>query len=189
MDTIAEARPIIRFSKNFVVEENLNAVTWPQECASCGGSPEVKDTISLKENYKGFGTINVEVAGIPYCSTCFPRVRAGKRLNRLVWILSFVIGIPIAILLIAAAMTNKNTNFILCGVLLALGWAAGYGLAWLFVKLPARILFKKKIIEPVDAWLIKEEKKDKKEGISVVLSIPNQGYAGKFAVMNGVVMP
>ena len=189
MDTITKPLPTIRFAKNFVVEENLSAVTWPQECAACGNPASIKDSIPLKENFKGFGEIKVEVTGIPYCPDCFPRIRAGKRLNKLVWILSFVIGIPIGILLIIAAMNNQNTTFVLCGVVLAIGWAIGYGLAWLFVKLPARILMKKRIIEPVDAWLIKEEKKDKKEGISVVISIPNKGYASKFAAANGVSMP
>jgi hypothetical protein len=190
MEIITEKKPIIRFAKNFVVEENLAAVTWPQECAVCGGRADIKDAISLKENFKGFGEIKVEVAGIPYCSDCFPRIRAGKRLNRLVWILSFVIGLPIGILLIIAAMTNKSTSssFVMCGLLIAIGWAVGYGLAWLFVKLPAKILLKKRIIEPVDAWLIKEQKKDKKEGISVVIAIPNKQYAGKFAQANGVPM-
>jgi hypothetical protein len=41
----------------------------------------------------------------------------------------------------------------------------------------------------VDAWLIKEEKKDKKEGISVVIAIPNKQYASKFAQANSVPMP
>ncbi len=186
MDTIAEKVPTIRFAKNFIVEENLSAVTWPQECAVCGGLPDIKDIISLKENFKGFGDIKVEVAGVPYCSDCFPRIRAGKRLNRLVWVLSFVIGIPIGILLILAAMTNESTTIVMCGILIALGWVVGYGLTWLFIKLPAKILLKKRIIEPVDAWLIKEEKKDKKEGISVVIAIPNKGYASKFAAANGV---
>lgn len=189
MDTIAETKSTIRFAKNFVVEENLAAVTWPQECAACGGPPDIKDAILLKESFKGFGEIKVEVAGIPYCPDCFPRIRAGKRLNTLVWILSFVVGIPIGILLILAAMTNKSSSIVMCGILIALGWAVGYGLAWLFVKLPAKILLKKRIIEPVDAWLIKEEKKDKKEGISVVIAIPNKQYARKFAQANGVSMP
>ncbi len=189
MDTIAEMKPTIRFEKNFIVEENLTAITWPQECAVCGGPVDIKDAISLKENFKGFGVIKVEVAGIPYCSDCFPRIRAGKRLNKLVWALMFVIGIPIGLLLILAAMTNQNTSVVLCGFLIVLGLAVGYGLAWLFVKLPAKILLKKRIIEPVDAWLIKEEKKDKKEGISVVIAIPNKQYAGKFAQANGVPMP
>jgi hypothetical protein len=189
MEIITEKKPIIRFAKNFVVEENLTAVTWPQECAVCGGPPDIKDAISLKENFKGFGEIKVEVAGIPYCSVCFPRIRAGKRLNRLVWALSFVFGIPIGLLLIFAALTNENTSFVMCGILIALGWAVGYGLAWLSVKLPAKILLKKRIIEPVDAWLIKEEKKDKKEGISVVIAIPNKQYASKFAQANSVPMP
>lgn len=189
MESITDKVPVIRFAKNFIVEENLASVSWPQECAVCGNPPAIKDAISLKETFKGFGEVKVEVAGIPYCSECFPRIRAGKRLNKLVWALSFVIGIPIGILLILAAMTNKNTTFILCGILLALGWLVGYGLAWLLVKLPAKIFLKKKIIEPVDSWLIKEEKKDKKEGISVVIAIPNKLYANKFAAVNGVLIP
>ena len=189
MDTTAEKKPTIRFSRNFIVEENVTAVAWPQECAACGGAAEIRDSIPLKETYKGFGVIQVEVSGIPYCQACYPRIGAGKSLNNLVWILSFVIGIPAGILMILAAMTNENTTFIMFGLLIALGWAIGYGLAWLFVKLPAKVLMKKRIVEPVDAWLIKEEKKDKKEGISVVIAIPNKAYARKFAQLNGVTVP
>jgi len=189
MDAVAEKKPIIRFAKNFVVEENLAAVTWPQECEVCGSVVEVRDAIPLKENFKGFGEVKVEVVGIPYCSQCFPLIRAGKRLNNIVWVVSFVIGIPIGILLVLAAMTNQNSSFIMCGVLIALGWVIGYGLSWLFVKLPAKFIFKTRIVEPVDSWLIKEEKKDKKEGISVVIAIPNKEYAVKFARANGVSMP
>jgi hypothetical protein len=189
MEPSIENKPTIRFSKNFIVEEHLDAVQWPQECAACGGPPEINDAIELSEDFKGFGKVKVDVTGIPYCQGCFPRIRSGKRLNTWVYVLSFVLGIPLAILFILSAMTNQSTTFVMCGFLILVGWAIGYGLAWLLVKLPAKIFFRKKFIEPVGAWMIKEQKKDKKEGISVVLSIPNKDYKAKFAALNGVTLP
>jgi hypothetical protein len=194
VETIAERKPTVRFAKNFIVEENLDAVQWPQECAACGNPGSVTDSISLEEDFKGFGKIHVEVPGIPYCQDCFPRIRTGKRLKGLMTTLTWILGIPIGILFIVLSYTSNEvqpmqTRFIFCGLLLLLGLAAGYGLAWLFVKLPAKIFLKKKFIEPVDAWLIKEQKKDKKEGISVVIAIPNKIYRRKFAALNGVLLP
>lgn len=186
METIAERKPKIRFQKNYVVEENLDAIEWPQECAACNGPVEIKDAIHLKEKFKGFGEIKVELAGIPYCQTCFPKIGAGKQLDRTHLILSFVIGIPLGVLLIAMLLADQNTNFIWCGAIFFIAYLIGYGIAWLFVKLPARIFLKGRIIEPVSAWLITEQKADKKEGISVIIAIPNKSYAGKFAQLNGI---
>jgi hypothetical protein len=194
METVADRKPTIRFKKSFIIEENLDAVQWPQECANCGDPASVWDEIKLEEDFKGFGKIHIDVPGIPYCQDCFPRIRTGKRLNSVRTTLGWILGIPIGILLIVLNYTSNRSqsgqsNFIFCGVLLLIGVAIGYGLAWLFVKLPAKLFLKKKFVEPVDAWLIKEEKKDKKEGISVVIAIPNKGYADKFAAANGVSMP
>ena len=186
METVTAKIPKIRHEKNFVVEENVDAVRWPQECEACGGPVNVSDSIKMKENFKGFGEINVGLEGIPYCSTCYPKIRTGKKINRAVWILAFVIGIPLGILLLTLAFADQNTTVVMCGVLMLIGLATGYGLAWLFVKLPAKILLKGKFVEPVDAWLISEKKKDGKEGISVVISIPNKIYAVKFMGLNGI---
>ena len=186
MEPSIEKKPYIRFEKNFIVEENLSAVKWPHECASCGGPVEIEDTIELSEEFKGFGKVNVVVPGIPYCKSCYPLIGKGKSLKTWVYVISLVLGIPIGILLIISALVDKSTSFIMLGFMLLLGWAIGYGLAWLLIKLPAKLFFKKKFIEPVDAWLLKEQKKDKKEGISVVISIPNKAYKAKFATMNEV---
>jgi len=186
METIAEKKPRIRLDKNYVVEENIDAVQWPQECVACGGKVDYRDTIYLKEKFKNFGEIKIDVTGIPYCQICIPKIRKGKRVNQIHFILTLVIGIPLGILFILMEKADQNINFILFGGAFLLSCFIGYGLAWLFVKLPVKTFLKKQVVEPVDAWLITEEKKDKKEGISVVISIPNKSYASKFAQLNGV---
>jgi hypothetical protein len=188
MEPYPEKKPVIRFQKNFIVEENLTSIVWPPECENCGGPVEVKDTIALKENYKSFGTIKVDVAGIPYCNYCFSRVKRGKRVNRLQTILTYVIGIPIGIGIIIMAMADQDTTVVLLGVCLVLGVLIGYGISWLIVKLPSK-LFGKRILEPVSAYLWQDKKKDGKEGISVLIEIPNKAYASKFAATNGVILP
>ena len=69
--------------------------------------------------------------------------------------------------------------------MLLIGIAIGYGLAWLIVKFPVKMLFRRRFAEPVDAWLIEEKKSDGKEGVSVVITIPNKDYAARFGQLNG----
>lgn len=187
MDTQVVRMPQIRReNKNFVIEENVDAVKWPQECANCGGPAEEIDSLRMSKEFKGIGKIKVEVKGIPYCRVCFPKIRAGKLLDQIHLAVTFLIGIPLGILLIALMMTSENVQFICCGLVFLVALLIGYGLAWLLVKLPAKILFGKKIAEPVGGRLIEEKKKDGKEGISVVLTIPREDFALKFAELNKV---
>lgn len=67
-----------------------------------------------------------------------------------------------------------------------MGFAIGYGLAWLLVRLPARIILRNRMVEPIVAWLITEKKSGGREGISLVIAIPNKDFSGKFASLNGV---
>lgn len=182
MDT--QMPQVRRAKRNFVVEENIGAVRWPQECANCGGSAEVFDSLRMNKKFKGVGQIEIEVKNIPYCRTCFPKIRAGKRLDQVHLVVTFLIGIPLGILLIVMAMASKDVQFIFCGLVFLMALAVGYGIAWLLVKLPAKLLLGKRIAEPVDSWLIEEKKKDGKEGVSVVLSIPREDFAVKFAELN-----
>jgi len=186
MEGEMERKPRIRRENNFVVEENIDALKWPQQCAECGRPVEVTDTLKLEKTYKTLGKINVTVAGIPYCQEDMLRVRRGKLLERVRMILAFVIGIPLGFIGIALAANSPGTKIILFGVVMFIGVLAGYGLAWLIVKVPVKLLFKSKFADPVDGWLIEEKKKDGKEGVSVVLSIPNKEYADLFARTNGV---
>ncbi len=61
-----------------------------------------------------------------------------------------------------AALRNTGINFIWCGLIFVLAFLLGYGIAWLLIKLPAKVLFRKHLTEPVDAWLIAEKKRDVK---------------------------
>ncbi len=185
MDTQQERLARVRRAKkNFVVEENVDAVKWPKECANCGGPAEVSDTLRMNKNFKGVGQIKVEVKNIPYCRTCLPKIRAGQRLDRTQMVVAFLIGIPLGILLIAMMARDRSVQFIFCGLVFLMTLAVGYGIAWLLVKLPAKLLLGKRIAEPVDGWLIEEKKADGKEGVSVVLTIPREDFALKFAELN-----
>lgn len=189
MDAVPLGRPKLRRNKNIIVEEHLDAVAWPQECAACGKPVEQTDTLALKNKFKNLGEVSVNVAGIPYCQDCYRKISAGKRLNQIVLIVAIVIAVPLAVFMILAALRDQNVTFIWCGLILFLAFLLGYGLAWLFIKLPAKTFLRKRITEPVDAWLISEKKADGKEGISVVISIPNKRYADKFFALNSAPPP
>lgn len=185
MDAAASVvHPRIRRNKNLIVEEGLEVLAWPQECATCGGAVERTDALALKSKFKNLGEISITVAGIPYCQTCYRKISAGKRLNQIVLIVAIVIAIPIALFMILAALRDQNVTFVWCGLIFFLAFLLGYGLAWLLIKLPVKTFLRKLITEPVDAWLISEKKRDGKEGISVVISIPNKHYADKFFALN-----
>lgn len=176
----------LRRGKSFVLQENLTAVRWPPECVVCGGSAAVTDTLKLVKTFKTLGKINIELPGIPYCQNCAPKIRHGKLLNQATYILAFILGIPIGIAFIVAAASNQQNTFIWCGLLLLIGLAIGYFLAWLLIKLPIKLIFRRSLAEPVDAWLIEEKKQDGKLGLSVMLSIPYPTYADRFAALNGI---
>jgi hypothetical protein len=186
MDTQERMPRIKRRRGNFVVEENIDALRWPQECANCGGPVAQTDSLKLSKDVKGMGKIKVEVKGIPYCSACLPKIKWGKRLNSVVFVLAFVIGIPLGLLVSGLMARQQNVNFICCGLIIAVCVFIGYGIALLFAKLPAKLILGKWIAEPVDSWLIEEKKSDGKQGVSVIVSVPNKNYAAKFAQLNGL---
>ena len=188
MESQSERKPKLRRAKNFVVEENIDAIRWPQECSICGGVVEQTDNIKLQKKYKTFGKIKVEVADIPYCQTCLAKSRTARRLDTAVWILTLLLGIPLGFVLLAAqySRAGSGTGFIWLGLVFAFDIAVGYGLVWLVVKLPITTIFRERFVKPIDAWLIEEKKSDGKEGLSVVIAIPNKNYADKFGRLNGV---
>jgi len=186
MEGELERKPHMRRGTNFIVEENVDTIQWPHECAVCGGPVEATDSLELKKTFKALGKIQVKVAGIPYCQVCLPKIHRGKMLDKVVYVVAFVLGIPIGLLLTTAVARQPGTTYVCCGLLMAVGLVIGYGLSWLIIKFPVRLLFKKYFASPVDAWLIEEKKSDGKNGMSVVISIPNKNYADKFAQLNGV---
>ena len=179
--------PKIRRKNNFIVEQNLECIQWPQECCACGGPPEHTEDVRLKKKFKNYGEIKVQVNSIPYCQVCADRSRITKTVDAIVRVLAFVFGIPLGLFLIVLSARNSSTQIIFLGLIFLLAIAIGYGIAWLLVKLPAKIILRKRMVEPVDAWLIEDdEKSDGKKGLSVVIAIPNKTYADKFAALNGV---
>ena len=176
-----------RVKANFVVESNIGDVQWPQQCAACGGPAETTDDLRLHGTFKGLGRIDVDVHGIPYCRQCLPNVRRGKALERIRTAVAFVLGVPLGLYLIILSMQQQTSGsrFVWVGMIMVLALAAGFGLSWLLVDVPVRALFKRKFVKPVDAWLVQEKKADDREGISVVISIPNKDYAALFASLNG----
>ena len=185
----ASKAPKIRRKNNFFVEQNVESIQWPQECCTCGGPPEHTEDLRLKKKFKNYGEIKVQVKGIPYCQVCAGRSRITKTINAIVRVLAFVIGIPLGIFLIVLSAQNSSSSnrIIFIGLIFLISIGIGYGLAWLLVKLPAKIILRKRMVEPVDAWMIEDdEKSDGKKGLSVVIAIPNKTYADKFAALNGV---
>ena len=178
---------VMRREKNFIIEENVSSVRWPEECSGCDGSALQHEDIHLEKKFKNLGLIKIDLKGIPYCQDCFKKAGAAKRLDRAIQILAIVFGIPVALLAIVNQYNSRSSgsNFILCGFEILLSIALFYGIFWLIIKLPMRKLFKNRYTEPISAWIIEEKKRDGREGLSVVIRIPNRGYADKFALLNG----
>lgn len=174
--------------KNFVIEENVDQIKWPQECANGCGQPVIgtahNDTLTMSKDFKGIGKVNVTVKDVPYCHDCYPRIKTGKTVNTIRLVVGIIIGIILGVILIIQQMQDSDTQFVFCGFILIISILIGYGFAWLLVKLPAKLILGKHFAEPIDASLIEEKKTDGKQGMSVLLTIPNKDYATKFATLN-----
>ncbi|MHB1355724.1 MAG: hypothetical protein ACYCZF_07080 [Anaerolineae bacterium] len=179
--------PKIRRKNNFIVEQNLESICWPKECCTCGGPPDHTEDVHFKKKFKNYGEIKVQVNGIPYCQVCASRIRITKAIDAIVRVLAYVIGVPLGIFLVVLSAKSSSTKFIFLGLIFLIAIGIGYVLAYLLVRPPAKIILRKRMVEPVDAWMIEDdEKSDGKKGLSVVIDIPNKTYADKFAVINGV---
>ncbi len=187
MDIVPEKKARIRCEKNFIVEENIDAVKWPDECAVCGGAVVVKDAIPMEKKFKNYGTVKTELKGIPYCSSCYAKVKATRRLDRAVWILALVCGIPLGLFLAYLMSNQPGTRLICLGLMVAVGVAAAWGFFWLLIRFPVKAIFKNSFVEYIDAWLFEETKPGLHEGLSVAVSIPRKEFADKFAILNEVV--
>ncbi len=187
MDTEMERKPRIRRNHNFIVESNVDAVQWPQECVVCGSPPQAFDSIHLSKNFKNLGLVKTEVSNIPYCGTCFPKIKHTKRLDRSVIILAFVFGIPLGILLAALIARQPGTRFICLGLLVLLGIVIAYGFFWLLIRFPVKSIFKDKFVEEVvTASLNEVTRLDGSQGFNVSISITRPEYAQKFSDLNEV---
>jgi len=176
--------PKIRRDKNFIVEDNLEAIRWPQECSWCGRPVEHLETLKLKEKFKTKGQIQAEVAGIPYCKRCAGTARWTGRINTAIMILALVIGIVLTIFSKIQEATGTSGTSTPWYLAFLVSFGIGYGLSWLLLKLPFKLIMRKRLTEPVTAWLMEGLKSDGQQGISVAISIPKKSYAEKFAQMN-----
>jgi hypothetical protein len=178
-----------RSAPNFIVEDHIDALRWPQQCSNCGGPVEHTDSLEMSQKYKNYGRITVKVSGIPYCSSCMAKGRTTSRLNTIVLIAAFVIGIPLFALFGIQWLTSaQGGQFCAIGFALLGCIAIGYGIAWLLIKLPAKIILRKRLIKPIKAMLVERKKSDGKQGICVSLEIPNREYADRFAQLNEAVV-
>ncbi|KAF0111743.1 MAG: hypothetical protein FD147_754 [Chloroflexi bacterium] len=186
MDGTMVKKAKIRRAVNFIIEENIEAVQWPRECSACGGIPTIFDRIKMEKKFKNFGIIISELRNIPYCKPCFQKVIATKGLDKIVLTLALIFGIPLGLLLSYLMAKDPGTRIVCLGLLLV----AGVGIAWVFfyllIRFPVKSIFKNNFTEYIDAWLFEDEKADRTEGLSVMVSIPNKRFAEKFAVLNEV---
>ena len=196
--TIDSIVPIRHENQGFVVEgtENkgelktrVNAVKWPQECATCGHPAQRFDDFQETESFGPFNAASVSVKGIPYCEDCFSKVKKSRNINT--W-QNFVWALISIVLLVPVFLEWRNGGLPPGGSfrMAAIGVITfSYGLSWLIVKLPARLFLKDKNtlrIMPVKGKLIEEELIGGIKVVSLTLSIPNPTYAAKFAQLNGV---
>ena len=186
LEKVAKIR---RAKKNFVIEENVDKIKWPQECANGCGQPVgmTNDKLEMSKDFKGLGKVNVVIKDIPYCQECYPRIKTGKTVNTIRLVVGIIVGILLGVLLIIQQFQDQSSQFILCGFIMLISIFIGYGIAWLLVKLPAKLILGKHFAEPIGGNLIEEKKADGKMGMSVVLTIPNKDYAAKFSALNVVV--
>jgi hypothetical protein len=189
MDSQTDRRPKVRRGKNFVVEENIDTIRWPPVCSNCGGRVEQTENIALRQRYKTFGQISVEVVGIPYCRNCFTKSRTADRLDTVIVILTFLSGVPLGFLFTAWAIQGgtrgSSPTIIWLAMTFGLAIAICYGLLSLLLKRPIKFFFRDRFVDPVSAWLIEEKKSSGQQGLSVVIAIPNKRFADQFAQLNG----
>jgi hypothetical protein len=187
MDITPEKKARIRQEKNFVIEENIDAVQWPNECSACGAAVEVSDTIRMAKKFKNFGTITSELKTIPYCSACFAKVKATRRLDKVVFTLALVFGIPLGLLLTSLIAKQPGTTLVFCGLLIVAGVAIAWGFFYLLIRYPIKAIFKNNFVEYIDAWLFEDTKPGAQDRLSVAVSIPRKSFAEKFATLNEVI--
>jgi len=187
METELERKPKITRGRNFTVEQNVDAIQWPHDCAVCGNPPQTYDNVHLSKNFKNLGRVSTTVANIPYCSTCYPKIKATKRLDKSVGILAMVFGIPLGIFLAALMAKQPGTQFICIGLLVVVGIGIAYGIFWLLIRFPIKSIFKNRYVDYVDAWYVEAQGADKQPVLNVVIEIPNRAFADKFAILNSAV--
>lgn len=170
-------------SNNKELQSRMNAIQWPQECASCGGPVQKHDSFIETESFGFTNSASVYVNGIPYCGACFAKAKRFRRIDSWRWIVTFLIAAPVVYLLFSGGEGSRYSLWMLCRSS-AIFMLISYGLAWLIVTLPARHFMKGNILTPVKGKLFEEVGPDGSKVVSLALSIPNQVFAAKFFDLN-----
>ena len=139
MDKIIELKPKIRRGKKkkFIVESNVAAIQWPAECAACGKPAEVYDNNEDKST-TFMNCYKVAPPQVPYCRTCFTKVKATKKLDSAIYLLGGLFGIPFGILLVYSFFLTlekiTKTEIMCMGLIGALGFVAGMSITRFLIQ-------------------------------------------------------
>jgi hypothetical protein len=181
--SIPSATQVGREINKFTIWGNIDGVKWPQECANCGRPPTNTDSFSMTANFKrGF---NVTMKGIPYCEICYPKIKRHHNITSIKLVVTFLIGVLLSLLLMIS-QGQSDSLVILYGMAVVTSFAVGYGISWLLAKLIGKVFLKDKIAEPVSGELKQDPNAGNEKGVSIVLKIPREEYASKFADLNNV---
>jgi len=191
MDTIIELKPKIRRGKKrkFIVEENVGAIQWPQECAACGKPVEVYDENEDK-SASFMNCYNVTPPKVPYCLTCYTKVKATKRLDTAVLFLGVIFGLPLGIFLafmLYKAYEKLTKELIFCmGSIAVLGFLVGVKLIKFLIRGPFKAIFKNRYTGYVEFDDQNKKISDNNSVWFLEILIPSKLYADKFATLNSV---
>jgi hypothetical protein len=170
-------------SPNTLVLDRVDGLVWPQECVHCGGPVQATDSLLLKDDVRNVGKVEVEVKGIPYCETCFPKIKKSKEISKkqngfFNWFAGLLVLITLYIVI------NEQLNYLQCGLGILLCVIIAYGFSWFAVVLPVKVLQGGSLAEPVSGRLQQATLPDGKHGFEVVLTIPNPRYADRLFALN-----
>lgn len=180
------------------LQGKADTIQWPQECANCGGLAQKIDMFTETTMLKGTGPVQASVAvvfkGIPYCNVCYPKIKNAQNISFWQLVVTGLVGVGLSIYSVNYAGNNPisfdlggglSMESIPCGGLIILSFLVAYALSWLVVRLPAAILLKGKVAKPVKGSL-EDNDTGGSRSVNLVLSIPNEEYAAKFAQLNGL---
>jgi hypothetical protein len=191
MEMSMERKPKIRRGKKkkFIVEANVDAIQWPQECAACGKPVEIYDD---NEDASGsfMNMYKVIPPKVPYCQTCYARVKATKRLDTAVLFLGVIFGIPLGILLAYSFFLTlekiSKTDIMCLGLIGAIGFVVGVNIIKFLIRGPIKSIFKNRFTGYVEFDHNSVKISDNNSVWNLEIMIPNKIYATKFATLNSV---
>jgi len=191
MDANIDLKPkISRGKKNkFVVEENVDAIQWPQECAACGKPVEKYDE-NLDEIGSFMNNFKAIPPKVPYCQACYSKVKNTKKLDTAVLFLGFIFGSPLGILFaysvyITAEKITK-TEIMCMGIMGVLGLLAGIYIVRFIIRGPVKLIFNNRYVDYVAFDYVDVKISENNSVSNLKITIPNKQYAAKFAALNSV---